>query len=184
MIVALGHKARTGKDTIAAHLVERHGFTRMAFADPLKQAAKLLCSFTEDQINGATKEVPDKFWGFSPRWFLQRFGTEVCRGIRSDFWVRLMLRRMAELPARADVVVTDMRFPNEALAMEDAGAFLVLVNRPGVETVSTHSSENSMGATAWDWTIINDRAIEDLHKATDAMVADFRARRIAGRRSN
>ncbi|NED29195.1 hypothetical protein G3I37_30615, partial [Streptomyces anulatus] len=36
---ALIGKARSGKDSVGAHLVRRYAYTRLAFADPLKEMA-------------------------------------------------------------------------------------------------------------------------------------------------
>ena len=38
MIVGLSGYARSGKDTIADYLVENHGFIKLSFATPMRQA--------------------------------------------------------------------------------------------------------------------------------------------------
>jgi len=50
MIIALGFRARSGKDLVGSYLVRRYEFERLAFADTLKNAAK------ENQLKILTKK--------------------------------------------------------------------------------------------------------------------------------
>ena len=42
IIVGLSGKAGSGKDTVANYLVEKHNFTKLAFAGVLKEGMKIL----------------------------------------------------------------------------------------------------------------------------------------------
>ena len=48
-------KAGSGKDTAAAYLIEKHGFVKLAFADPLKRFAKGVFGFTSEQLWGPSE---------------------------------------------------------------------------------------------------------------------------------
>ena len=76
MIIGLSGKKRVGKDTIADHLVKRHGFIKYSFADPIKDIAKVLFSFSDEQLYGNDKEKLDERWNIIPRDFYQKFGTD------------------------------------------------------------------------------------------------------------
>lgn len=95
------------------------------------------------------------------RWALQVFGTEFGRALDPDVWVRAWRRSADHLldgggysqeegvlggPSTAPkgVVVTDVRFPNEAQAILDAGGRVILLDaeeRIGRRT-DTHTSED------------------------------------------
>ena len=82
MLVGLSGLKGSGKDTCADYLVKNHGFIKVAFADPLKDALKVLFMFTNDQLNGTIeqKEAPDNRWfGCSTRTAMQFVGTELLR---------------------------------------------------------------------------------------------------------
>lgn len=115
-IVGLLGPAGSGKTTVANYLVEKYGAKRYAFGDPLKELAKRTLDFSDDQLYGSqsTKEAVDPRYGFSPRWFLQRLGTEGVRTVfGDDFWVQLCLERIyKDRPPLA--VIDDVRFVNEA----------------------------------------------------------------------
>lgn len=128
IVIGLTGRARSGKDTVADYLVERHGFTKMSFAGPLKQVARAtdpilgfdvrnpghlirlseaLEYLTEDQIKGLYPEY---------RRFLQTLGTDGIRAIDPDFWMNAAIDGVRR--KRLDrVVFTDTRFMNECQAI-------------------------------------------------------------------
>lgn len=108
--------AGSGKSAVANYLVEHYGARRFSLAGPLKEIAIRVFDFTDEQVYGsqAQKEAIDPRYNFSPRWLLQRLGTE---GIRSvfghDVWIDLLMKTVRE--ARVSLAVCDdVRFVNEA----------------------------------------------------------------------
>ena len=67
MIIGLGFKARSGKDTVADYLIENYGFKRLAFADALKEGCRHIFELNDEQLYGELKEVEDDYWGVTPR---------------------------------------------------------------------------------------------------------------------
>lgn len=159
MIIGFTGYARSGKDTAAGFLQEM-GFTLFHFADPLKEAARAIFSFNERQLYGDLKETVDPYWGFSPREALQRFGTDAMRNnFDQGIWVKALLRRIKA--HSGPVTIADVRFPNEAAAIELLGGLLVRVSRPGVLAVNAHASETALDG--WDAIdLFNDGTLEDL----------------------
>lgn len=119
-IIGLMGPAGAGKSAAAAFLVDRYGARRYSLADPLKDMVKAAFDLTEAQVRGtqADKEAVDPRYGVSPRWLLQRIGTEGCRAtFGADFWTRRLLERIAR-DAPEVAVVEDVRFINEADAIK------------------------------------------------------------------
>lgn len=172
MLIGLGYKARSGKDTVADILVRRAGFQKAAFADALKDACARVFGFSLPQLYGDQKEVVDTFWNATPREVLQRVGTECFRhGFADDIWIRALWRRIKNraMSGRANIVVTDVRFPNEAAAIQSWGGRVIRVDRPGAAAkggVQNHASETSMELwSGWDGVIVNDGTLADLEDA-------------------
>lgn len=106
----------------------------------------------------AAKENPEF------RAYLQRTGTEAGRKVvRDTLWVDATMARAAAVGA--PVILTDVRFPNEAAAVRAAGGYLVRVVRPGLPRPDIeHSSETSLDRwDDWDHVAVNDGTVEDLH---------------------
>ena len=76
IIIGLIGDNRCGKDTFAEILIEKYDFRKYAFADCIKDVARLLFGFSENQLYGNEKEIIDSNYGISPREFFQIFGTE------------------------------------------------------------------------------------------------------------
>ena len=166
--IALSGYARSGKDAMAAILVEKHGYLRVSFADPMREA--LLALNPRIQNGGSSTSLAwlVRRWGWDRakvdypeiRELLQRFGTEVGRNLfGEDFWVGMAMRKAAEHPR---VVFSDCRFENEARAVLGAGGAVVRVVRPGVGPVNAHVSDRALPDELITHTLLNDGTLEDL----------------------
>jgi hypothetical protein len=172
-LIAFTGLAGSGKSTAAAHLVNRHGFTRLRFAGPLKaMLAALGCTAAE--IDGDRKEVPCALLGGkTPRHAMQTLGSEWGRDlIASDLWIRAFNAALVKVPTGAPVVVDDCRFPNEAEAITAAGGVMVRIDRPGAGAgAAGHKSEgNALPAAA---TLLNNADRGHLFAQVDRLVADL-----------
>jgi hypothetical protein len=134
MIVGVVGFLGSGKGTVGDLLVAEHKFSKMAFADPLKDATAAIFGWPRNMLEGDTaesrafREAPDAFWserfGFevTPRWALQTLGTEGVRNVLHDSaWVCSFERRRTA----DNVVVVDTRFPNEIAKIKELGGFIV-----------------------------------------------------------
>lgn len=187
--IALTGLARSGKDSVAARLVEDHGYVRVAFADALKAAAlkadpildsechasSCVCDYSEDYRlsdavreygwEGAKDRLPEV------RRSLQRFGQAV-REVDPYFWINAAFGavRRAGVSGRP-VVITDVRYDNEVTFTRRWGFTLVRIERPGL-TPGDHVSERNTLDFDVDATIVNDGTLSDLAAATLALVSD------------
>jgi hypothetical protein len=149
VVIGLVGKAGHGKDSIGDVLEQQYGFNRYAMAKPLKDAIEILFGFTENQLYGSKKEVVDPRWGVSPRRVLQFFGTEICRNmfpklmptIKDRFWINHLLHHVAQLHEEYEdnysLVVTDIRFINEAEVIQELNGILIKVIRPNYHQFSS-----------------------------------------------
>ncbi|NGO63988.1 deoxynucleotide monophosphate kinase [Rhizobium daejeonense] len=168
-IVAFTGQAGSGKSTATKYLAEKHGYTLVKFAGPLKDMLRAV-GMAEDEIEGSYKETSFAYLcGKTPRHAMQTLGTEwgrKCMG--EDFWINLWRRRVEQVFAEAGrVVVDDCRFPNEAQAIRRLGGDIYrLVGRGGI--AGHHESESGCGDE--DLVIANDNTPETLFgKIEDAL---------------
>lgn len=181
--------ARSGKDSVGEYLVKAHGFRRIAFADKMREAALAL-----NPIIGMTapsREHPEGRYlrlatlvdcmGWEKaksltevRRTLQRLGTEVGRNLLGeDLWVNAALDDIAP---DEDVVVTDVRFPNEGLAIERLGGVIIRVERPGINAANAHSSEVAMSDYLVPYVLANAGTLIDLADGVDTILLDLSTR--------
>lgn len=178
MIVGLGFAARIGKDTAADYLVRKYRFKKLAFAEPLKEAAKIIYGFTNEQVYGDLKEVIDEFWNETPRQVLQTAGTNALRNHhRQDIWVMATKRKLIKEP-NTNWVISDVRFINEAEMIKSLGGFVIRVdaNFPGQQHIKTGNHASEIGMLSyenWDWILQNNSTIKDYYKNIDEMIEFF-----------
>ena len=136
-LIGLCGAAGAGKDTAAAYLERRYGFARFAFADPLRDAALVILQHAgvSDQwlTQRELKEHPIAGLGWSARQLMQHLGTEGVRSLDPDAWIRILQLRagLGELdtPVADRIVITDVRFANEAAWLMERGGMLLRIVR-------------------------------------------------------
>lgn len=175
--IALIGRARSGKDEIAKHLVSRHGYARVAFADALKEMALSTDPWIISENGGAlrlsmvvSKYGWEKAKDSSPdvRRTLQNLGVAV-RNQDPNFWLRQGINKAHRAHSNGSpVVVTDVRFLNEVRALEDLHFMTASVTRPcriteGLDATDTHVSETELANYPTDRAICNAGSIDDLH---------------------
>lgn len=145
-LIGITGYAGSGKTTAAKYLVEAHGFTLVKFAGPLKSMIRCL-GLGDREIEGDLKEVPNAILGGkTPRHAMQTLGSEWGRNlIHSNLWVNAAMEMACDvLDHGGRVVIDDLRFENEATAIERHGGVLVRVSRLGVGPVNAHESESGL----------------------------------------
>ena len=181
MIIGLGFKARVGKDTVAAHLVNNYSFVQESFAYPLKEyIGRQICGFNDKQLYGAWKETIDPEWEMTPRQMLQLVGTDALRKIvHDDFWVIPMRRKLKEhIRNERHIVISDVRFFNEIKMVKSLNGLIVKIDRANPDKISgvdKHSSEFQLeNYNDWDLTLNNNGTLEELYHRVDEMMKQSR----------
>lgn len=184
MLIGLNGRKQAGKDTVfqrAAHIMrDVVEVERVSFADLLYESAAAALGVTVAELQ-AWKSDPDIIVAVgrvgasysarqTVREYLQRYGTEAHRDVfGADFWVE-QARPALELHEGRIVMVTDVRFPNEAAIVRACGGAVVEVIGPdGRVTADAHPSEAPLPEELVDATIAN-TVRDDGFRALDGQV--------------
>lgn len=190
MIIGVGGKARSGKDTLAEFIREeferKHNrkFYEAAFAFELKNMCKFQFGLDNDQLWGDKKEFVDKRFPrpewkhldrgtmthWTPREIMQEFGA-FYRKIDHDFWVKGLKKFLdyEALKGHEDFIVTDVRHINEAGFIKSEKGFLIRVNRALEDEIhgADHTSETELdGYNDFDMFVDNNGDLADLKVAS------------------
>ncbi len=169
MIIGLSGYARSGKDTVAQFLVENYGYTRVAFADKIKQMLLELnpyvgIGFSNHSHTTLADLVTLSGWDGAKehpevRRLLQNLGVSARNYLNDEVWINAALGT----PTQNDgLVITDVRFTNEAEAIKKRGGQIWRVIRPNVTAVNSHISETHMDGYAYDRIVDNSGDFKDL----------------------
>jgi dephospho-CoA kinase len=174
-LIGLSGYARSGKDTVADFLVANHGFTKVSFAQPMRDALYALDPIVGEHEPVRLQSVIDKHgwdgykaseFGDEIRALMQRLGTDVARKQWYEgFWVDLAIDKALELlDTGKNVVFTDARFPNEAEMIKYYNGEVWRIERDGVGAANAHVSETALDTYGFDRIIYNNSTIADLHE--------------------
>lgn len=189
MLIGLTGAVGAGKDTVAAMLCGG-GYYSVALADALRIEVAAAWRIDPRQLTDRqTKEQPqarlavghceNAHWLHmcslaghnlmeprSPRWVLQHWGS-FRRAANADHWVqhvRVWIEQQRRHGIR-DLVVTDVRYANEAAALRELGGHIVRVHRPDATPLTgdtaRHESERH-GEIPADADIHNTGTLADL----------------------
>jgi hypothetical protein len=208
MIIGIAGFQGSGKDTIADYLQNFHGFKRDSFAATLKDAVAAVFGWDRELLEGRTtesrawRETVDPWWtdrlnmpNLTPRLVLQKWGTEVARQAwHDDTWIASLENKLNK--SHNDIVITDVRFPNEIAAVKRAGGVVIRVVRGpepawydlAVETNAgsfnhmknaypeVHPSEWAWIGTKFDAVIDNNAAgLDPLYAQVKRLIQDLQA---------
>ena len=167
-LIGFTGQARCGKDTAAKHLNNNYGIPLYAFAQPIKQACRAVFGWGEEQVNGALKEDIDPLFNISPREAMQTLGTQWGRElINEDIWLK---RAEHEMMINKALVITDVRFNNEAELIKSRGGIVINITRKNKAQVLSHKSENGIDSDLINYTIENNGTLIELYQAIDFVI--------------
>lgn len=212
MIIGFVGFIGSGKDTAADYLVNFHGFRRDSFANTLKDAVANVFGWDRTLLEGRTaearawREQVDEWWAerldmpkLTPRWVLQYWGTEVCRqGFHDDIWIASLENKMRK--TTDNIVISDVRFPNEIKAIHNAGGLVIrikrgddpewyqdavnmnagdtnmswLISKTRIEKLGIHASETAWVGGEIDHTVWNNSSIDELFEQIKNIVVPDR----------
>lgn len=179
-VVAFGHKSRQGKDSAAKFLFSelkcrapKLVVKRVGFADKVKEIAHdlyghlgLHCkAYYEQEANEGLRYIPLAKINKSPVDIWIELGNKV-REIYNDSWVEYVTDGI-----KCDVlIISDLRFENEANSVHQAGGSCIKIVRPGFPGLASVSDNALNDYTGWD-RVIEATDLGELH-AKVVVIAD------------
>lgn len=193
-IIGFSGKAGSGKDTSADiiknmyQLDLRYKVYRLSFSKVLKRAVKILFNLTEQQLyDRVLKEKLDARYNYSPRYILQYIGTDVIRQhFGQDFFVNRLSEEIDDIMRRHEkamfkknvlIMITDVRFDNEAEMILRSGGIVVDITRDTEQTTDNrnHVSENGISRNLVSYTIFNNNTLSDLKFKLKLIIKSYKS---------
>jgi len=165
-----------------APIIQQHQdkWIQLSFADPLKCICipisglpySVLLGVDKDAREIREKPIPN-FWHptMTGRHILEQIGTDIFRSVDSDIWIKLAMRRVQAYNANdIGVIISDVRFKNEAEMIRSLGGIIWIIARTPQELILkdqdrfTHVSkwEFLTFITSDDSIIINSGSLDEL----------------------
>jgi dephospho-CoA kinase len=168
VIIGICGKKETGKSTVTNYLVQAYGFTEFIFAKALKDMLirNGLATYEDTYVTKTQHS----------RWLMQTIGELFRKEVNSNYWVNQVDFQMSkhasdciEADKKIKMVVSDIRYPNEAeLIKERQGYLIKIVRDTGYE--DNHPSEANVDLIDCEYIIHNNGSINDLYKRIDRVL--------------
>lgn len=171
-IIALGHRKQVGKDTIAKMLadmcrVNNIPVQHVSFAAKLKDTAYSLFSWAGVQPTIFYEEDPKLKQTFltdldmTYRNLLIMLGCKM-REIHPDCWAGPLVRDASNF--NGVTIISDLRFPNEANHVWNAGGWTIKVTKPDVPNTDDQADCALNGSKLFHQTFVNDGPLDKLYE--------------------
>lgn len=172
--IAVAGKIRSGKNTVAAYLGKKLDCHQIAFADGISQVII-------EYFNDAFKEG-------KPRKHYQIIG-QAFRQLNPNIWVQMLDAEMDYYKEdNENVIVTDLRQPNEYEYLKNEGFIIVKVEADFEIRVERslasgdkfdtedfyHETELNIDAMDYDYLVSNNTTLEDLLDQLDYVIAEIK----------
>ncbi len=192
MIYGIHGLKRSGKDTFgellekAIYATDTKVVKTDSFAAPLRNFAYDTMGVSEDNRHLGIPYL-NYFYKrpMTGRELLQKIGTEVCRNIDKDFWLYALANRVGlqhnpitnqwETGVNTgwdDLIITDVRFENEAKFIKELGGKVIFIHRPstGVQEIDPHVSEAGLSMALCDYCVSNSGDLSFLSEQATRLV--------------
>lgn len=186
-LIGLRGRAGAGKDTVADYLVDNYGFKKLSFATALKRIVVIITGWSWDFVNGSTSEyraaretLVHPSYNMTCRQLLQYVGTDLFRNqLHKDIWITCLTQEIKAIwkdNANQAIVISDVRFDNEAEIIQTLAGQIIKINRPqsenglGLET-KNHISEADFFVSD-EIVLLNDKSIQDLQAKIDHLLKE------------
>jgi hypothetical protein len=167
----------SGKSIVARRLLAA-GFTRLRFADPIRDMLAAGFGCTVHEIDGDQRNEPQRrFGGHNVQTLMHKLSHDWGRHrIHTDIFAIEYQRRCALIDS-GYILTDDLQRPNEAAAVRDAGGIIVRIVRPGLEmpTKGARIAFQQQQAIKADLELVNDKGADALAALADRFLTSLDA---------
>lgn len=181
MIIGLhSDKSRAGKDSIAGILVRKYGFQQVALASAIREMMLRIdpllfpnhdmpvrlselykrCDGDWDRIKAESRDSVD---------FMIGLGQSARDIVGEGVWIQAAFPQGVP---EYNVVVSDIRQPNEVTFIQEHGGELWYVERPSLSDSEKRGMDGLLSDVGWDAHIVNDGDLADLEETVDRIMTE------------
>ncbi len=187
-VIAFGHKRRVGKDTASRFLMThfriqmpRKNIMKGSFANTLKDVSYIMYKWAGIKEGIYYENNPEERYKVIPALGMHVVDVwikvgNLMRSIYEGTWIEaLMFNTNADI-----LIISDLRYPNEAQKIRDMGGILIRIDRPDAP-ISNDVSDNALNDwTDWDYIIHNKGTLKDYSNQIHDLIPAVKEKFILG----
>lgn len=180
LLIGLHGKPRVGKDTVAKHLIDKHGLLRYGPSVRVKLTTAAMFDFPVDHLDDDNmKDQMDSYWGMTYRQMAQKVGKESSRDVfGDDIWMRHVERKMLNMNAEfkgekvpTGIILADVRYASEIEWIKARGGEVMFIIRNSAPKTSDqgHVVDQGLPIELANYIIYNNTTIDGMLEQADAL---------------
>lgn len=175
-IIGLCGYAGSGKDTLARILCDDCGFVQVSFADKVREVLMHLDPFLPEAGAYVSDLVEKEGYECAKRRYLsfRKWLVKIGHGMRTivndRVWIDAADLSTKIADGKTMVVVSDVRYANEAATIRDLGGKVWYIFRPGCDAATPEEKDSITMIRNFDAVITNSGMIDDLRATVREML--------------
>jgi hypothetical protein len=167
LIIGLHGYSRAGKDAVAGILTKDWGFQQIILADRIRAILydlnPIVCDAGFEDCLGLTEAVDNYGWDAVKKLYPEsvemmiRLGQSARLHLNPDVWIRAALLDDETFDPTVDIVISDVRQPNEVEFVRQWGGEMWRITRPGTIPLGM---DDLLKDVVFDVEIANDRSLD------------------------
>jgi len=160
-IIGLAGRAGSVKDTVATLFTDTHRVVR--FAQPVKDAIKVLYGWNDDDVETGLKDQVDPKWDLTPRSAMVHLAQTTRMFAANDFFVK---RLFDSWDGKTPIVIPDVRYKHEVDAIHARGGITIKITREGI---TRHDIEFTVDELETTFQVTNNDTLHSLCRQIDSL---------------
>ena len=194
-IIGITGKAGSGKDTVANYFVSSKNYIQLTFGGAVKDIVQIITGWPREMIEGQTPEsrnlretIVHPNYNMTCRQLMQFVGTDLFRNnLDPNIWVNIVHDKIKKIISDGNgnengngngnirgIIVSDVRFDNEAQFIKSIGGIIIKINRGSVDNANSgHQSERGISIEC-EYIVENNNTIDELYNQIDYIIYDMK----------
>jgi dephospho-CoA kinase len=165
-IIGLVARSRSGKDTVADYIIDMYpeiNIIKRKLAGPIKNAAKELYGFSDDDLETNLKDVKVEEYNCSPRDVMVQITKTIMDLSGTEFFTNRLYNSRGKNEL---TIIPDIRYVHDIERIHKEGGIIIKIER-NINDIVIYQNENNIENMEADFIIVNNVTFDELYEQID-----------------
>ena len=165
-IIGLVARSRSGKDTVADYIIDKYpeiNIIKRKLAGPIKNAAKELYGFSDDDLETNLKDFKIEQYNCSPRDVMVQITKTIMELSGTDFFTNRLYNSRDK---NEITIIPDIRYSHDIERIHKENGIVIKIER-NINDIVIYKNENNIENMEADYTIVNNGTFYELYDQID-----------------
>jgi len=171
-IIGLVARSRSGKDTVADYIINKYpeiNIIKRKLAGPIKNAAKELYGFNDEDLETNKKDIKIIKYNCSPRDVMVQITKTIMDLSGTDFFTNRLYNSRDK---NEITIIPDIRYIHDIERIHKEGGIVIKIER-NLNDIVIYQNENNIEHMESDFTIVNNGTLDELYDQIDNILQNI-----------